>query len=467
MLALGLSLYDVVAHDRESIDLYLQQILDKRVHFIGERRHRRKDGSLVDVEVGSSVIAYGGGEALCVIVHDVTERKRSEQRLQRTLDALLALYEAGQILSSSLEREEIGSGLLEIARHVSDLTAAVIAFPEEDGELRIWRSTGLEALWPKIRFVPEGVAARKEVLRTRRHQAIRLRQPGNEDGGYLVGLILPLRVRDRSIGVFEVYGPESLMEKQNQETLISLASQGASALENARLYADLTERENQLQDLIRKFITAQEEERRKVSYEVHDGLAQTATGAHQLLQAFARQHPPASEEGRKALARVLELVQQTVGEARYVIADLRPTALDDFGLGAAIRLQVEKMSSAGSQVDYEEELGDERLSAELETALFRVAQEALTNVRKHAPSARVQITLRRLANCIRLRVRDWGPGFDPEKVAKGGGPGERLGLSSMRERVALLGGSLKVQSRPEEGTEVMVEIPLVRIGDKG
>jgi PAS domain S-box-containing protein len=467
MLGLGLTLYDVVAHERESIDRYVQQILEKRVHFIGERRHRRKDGSLVDVEVGSSVISYGGGEALSVIVHDITERKRSAQRLQRTLDALLALYEAGQILSSSLEREEIGSRLLEIARHVSNLTAAVISVPDEEGKLRVWRSTGLEKLWPQIRFVPEAEAARKEILESRKLKTIRLRRPGDEEGAHLVGLILPLLVRNRIIGVLEAYGPESLTEKQNQETLISLASQGASALENARLYADLAERENQLQDLIRRFIAAQEEERRKVSYEVHDGLAQTATGAHQLLQSFARQYPPASENGRKALARVLELVQQTVGEARFVIADLRPTALDDFGLGAAIRLQVEKLEGEAHEIDYEEALGDERLPAELETALFRVAQEALTNVRKHAPSARVRIKLRRLSDCVHLEVQDWGPGFNPDKATAGGGPGERLGLSSMRERVALLGGNLEVRSRPGEGTKVVAEIPSARIDGKG
>ena len=464
MLGLGLTLYDVVAHDRESIDLYLKQIQEERVHFIGERRHRRKDGSLVDVEVSSSVIPYGDGEALCVVVHDITERKRSAERLQRSLDALLGLYEAGQILSSSLEREEVGSRLLEIACHVSNLTAAVISIPDEEGELRIWRSTGLEGLWQQVRFSSEAMAARQRVLETRKHQAIRLQQPG--DGVELVNLNLPLLVRGRIIGVLEAYGPEALTERQNQETLISLANQAASALENARLYAELTERENQLQTLLRKLITAQEEERRKVSYEVHDGLAQTAAGAHQLLQAFARQHPPASDKGRKDLARVLERVQQTVGEARYVIADLRPTALDDFGLGAAVRLQVEKIRNQGSQVEYEEALGDERLPAEVETALFRVAQEALTNVYKHAPSARVQITLRRLDDSVRLHVRDWGPGFDPEKITDGGGPGERLGLSSMRERVALLGGHLEVHSRPGEGTEVIAKISTVQIDDQ-
>jgi PAS domain S-box-containing protein len=463
MLGLGLTLYDVVAHDRKSIDLNLEQIQHEGTHFIGERRHRRKDGSLVDVEVSSSVISYGGGEALCVIVHDITERKRSAERLQRSLDALLGLYEAGQILSSSLEREEIGSRLLEIASRVSNLTTAVISIPDEEGELRIWRSSGLEGLWRLARFAPEAVAARQRVLETRKYQAVRLQQPGDADESQLVSLNLPLLVRGRLIGVLEAYGPEALMERQYEETLISLANQGASALENARLYAELAERENRLQDLIRKLITAQEEERRKVSYEVHDGLAQTAAAAHQLLQAFARHHPPTSDRGRKDLARALQLMQQTVGEARYVIADLRPTALDDFGLAAAVRLQVEKISNQGSQVDYEEALGDERLPPEVETALFRVAQEVLTNVQKHAPSARVMITLRRQNDSVRLQVRDWGPGFNPEKITDGGGPGERLGLSSMRERMALLGGHLEVHSRPGEGTEVVAEIPSVQV----
>jgi PAS domain S-box-containing protein len=463
MLGLGLTLYDVVAHDSESIDDNLRRIVEEKVHFIGERRHRRKDGSLVDVEIGSSVIPYGGGEALCVIVHDITERKRSAERLQRSLDALLGLYEAGQILSSSLEREEIGSRLLEIASRVSNLTAAAISIPDENGELRIWRSSGLEGLWRQARFAPEALSARQKVLETRKYQAVRLQQPEDADELQLVSLNLPLLVRGRVIGVLEAYGPEALMERQYEETLISLANQGASALENARLYAELAERENRLQDLIRKLITAQEEERRKVSYEVHDGLAQTAAGAHQLLQAFARQHPPTSDKGRKDLARALQLVQQTVGEARYVIADLRPTALDDFGLAAAVRLQVEKISNQGSQIDYEEALGDERLPPEVETALYRVAQEALTNVHKHAPSARVRISLRRLNDSVRLQVRDWGPGFNPEKITDGGGPGERLGLSSMRERMALLGGHLEVHSRPGEGTLVVAEIPSVQV----
>ena len=99
-----LTLYDIVAHDQESIDRNVKRVLDEGRHFIGERRYKRKDGSLIDVEVSAGALAYGGRPALCVVAHEVTQRKMAEEALRRSLDALLALYETGQILSSSLER---------------------------------------------------------------------------------------------------------------------------------------------------------------------------------------------------------------------------------------------------------------------------------------------------------------------------------------------------------------------------
>src|SRR5215211_936491 len=149
-----LTLYDIVAHDHESIDRNVQRVLDRGRLSIGERRYRRKDGSLINVAVSAGAIAYGGRPALCVVAHEVTQRKMAEEALRRSLDALLALYETGQILSSSLEREEISSRLLEIASRISNLTAAVISIPDENGELSIWRSSGLEELWRQARLAP-------------------------------------------------------------------------------------------------------------------------------------------------------------------------------------------------------------------------------------------------------------------------------------------------------------------------
>jgi signal transduction histidine kinase len=237
----------------------------------------------------------------------------------------------------------------------------------------------------------------------------------------------------------------------------------ASALENAWLYKELNDRERALQNLVKRLLGAQEEERRRVAYEVHDGLAQVAVAAHQNLQAFARRYAPETEQGRRELDRILGQVRTTVSDARRVIANLRPMALDDLGLAAAISLEVERLNEDGYQVDWEEHLGDESLPREIEIALFRVAQEALTNIRKHAGTKWLKIELRRRDTEVYLEVRDFGRGFDPAALQTlGGRPGERVGFAGMRERVGMLGGEFEIQSRPEAGTIVAAIIPLMR-----
>lgn len=458
-----LTLYDLVAHHPDSVDKNVRRTLQEKRSHIGERQYRRKDGTLVDVEVYSGVVRDGGADLLCVVAHDVTGRKRTEESLRRSLSVLLALREAGQILGSTLETEEIVTRLLTIMRGVSGLTAAVISVEDEFGQPRIWREVGLEGLWRKARFAAQAAEARRAVLDVGEHRLFRLQSP--EGSGRLVGLCLPLRMKERIAGVLEAYGPESLAEEAAVEILRSLAAQAASALENARLYGQLAERERRLADLIGQLFTAQEEERRRVSYEVHDGLAQMAAAAHQHLQGFSTFYPPDSEEGRALLSQALELVQRTVGEARRVIANLRPTALDDFGLRTALRIEADRLRQEGYRVDYESNLEeDERLPFAVETALFRIAQEALTNVRKHAKTRRVRVRLDRLEDRARLGVRDWGRGFDPSAPRVGDGPGERIGLNSMQERVALLDGSFLVRSRPGVGALVTVEVPLTAGG---
>src|SRR6266566_4850167 len=145
-----------------------------------------------------------------------------------------------------------------------------------------------------------------------------------------------------------------------------------------------------------------EEERHHVAYELHDGLAQVAASVHQHLQAFASHYHPRSPQARQELGRALELAQLSVKEARRLIAGLRPTALDDFGLAAALRLQVEAQRDDGWMITYDETLGSERLSPMIETTLFWVAQEALTNVRKHAGTPQVRLALERLKSAVRL-----------------------------------------------------------------
>ena len=426
----------------------------------------RQDGSQFRADTTTTALHNGRGKlrGFSVVTRDITEQKAIEEALKRSLDVQLALYETGRILGSSLEWEEIGSRLLEVVRRVSNLTAAVISVPDERGELSIWRSSGLEGLWRQARFAPEALSARRKVLQTRERRLLRLQRPGAPEE-HLVGLYLPLLVQDRLIGVLETYGPDTLID-EGTETLYSLASQAASALENARLYTELSERENQLRDLVSKHIKAQEEERRRVAYDIHDSLAQSAAAAHQHLQAFARHHTICSAQDQEELDEALELVRELVGEARQVIYNLRPTVLDDFGLAAAVRLQVATLRADGLQIALEESLGDGRLPQEVETTLFRVTQEALTNIRKHALATKARVVLDRPGNTVRLLVSDEGRGFVPNGKATTNGRGEKVGLSGMRERVSLLGGKFELRSEPGRGTTIEAEVELPETGEE-
>lgn len=432
---------------------------DGRYEEEGERV--RKDGSRFWANALITALRdeLGNLRGFSMVLRDITERKQAEATIRRSLDALLALYETGQVLSSSLEREEIGSHLLGIIEQVPGTTAAVINLGDDPERLHAWRTIGPEGLLASVRDDPEARAARQDAFGTEEERLLEMESPGPQME-HLAGLFVPLRVRERVIGVLEVYGSEHLSEDGALETFASVANQAASALENARLYEQLAEHRRRLQDLVGKLVTAQEEERRLVAYEVHDGLAQVAAAAYQHLQNFAADDPPSSTRGEEALDRALGMLQQTVEEARNVVAYLRPTVLDDFGLATALRLQVERLSDEGLRTSYEETLGGERLPEVVETALFRVAQEALTNVRKHARADRVHVALELHGQAVRLQVRDWGRGFASESITDGADPGEKVGLSSMRERVALLGGRFEIHSEPGAGTVVVAEVPM-------
>ncbi|TME39526.1 MAG: PAS domain S-box protein [Chloroflexi bacterium] len=214
-----------------------------------------------------------------------------------------------------------------------------------------------------------------------------------------------------------------------------------------------------LQDLVRRLLVAEEEERRRVAYEVHDGVAQMAAAVQLHCEALASHLHPRSPEVRQEIAQLRVLSQQTVREARRVIAGLRPAVLDDFGLAAAVRLEVDALRDEGWSITYDEGLGPQRLPSTVETALYRVAQEAVRNVRKHAGRSRVHVGLQRESQTVRLEVRDWGRGFHADGQVRSGEPGKHVGISSMQERVALLGGHFGVRSQPGAGTHVVIEVP--------
>jgi signal transduction histidine kinase len=192
---------------------------------------------------------------------------------------------------------------------------------------------------------------------------------------------------------------------------------------------------------------------RRLARELHDetgqALASILLGLRQVEDALE------TDEGRDAAAALRELVVTTLQDVRRLAVELRPSALDDFGLVPAVeRLASTVSEQSGPIVDVEAQLGEERLPPEVETALYRIVQEALTNVVKHASAARVSITLVRKGRSALVVVEDDGRGFDVEATRPGA-----LGFVGMRERVALVGGRLTVESTPGAGTTLVAEVP--------
>lgn len=269
-------------------------------------------------------------------------------------------------------------------------------------------------------------------------------------------LLVPLRARNQVIGLISVLrgALRSPWSIDDQRFLQVLADRIAMALLNARLYQQLGDRRQQCQALIGRLLMAQEEERQRLAYALHEDLAQIAASAYQHLQAFANRqpNPPVALDN---LDHSAELVRRTIQEARRIVSELRPTVLDDFGLSAAIRLQVEELRTTGWQIDYREATGIEPLPTIVETATFRFVQEALQNVRKHAGTTHADILLERMDDAIRVEVRDWGRGFALEERIS-----QQVGLASIRAWVAFLGGQFVLDSHPGGGTRLVAEIPI-------
>jgi signal transduction histidine kinase len=163
-----------------------------------------------------------------------------------------------------------------------------------------------------------------------------------------------------------------------------------------------------------------------------------------------------TDEGRAAVAELRELVVATLQDVRRLAVELRPAALDDFGLVPAIeRLGDLSGEQGGVSIDVRSDLGDRRLPAEAETVLYRITQEAMTNILKHADAKLVRVHLSRSERDATLVVQDDGKGFDPGRVSDGS-----VGLVGMRERIALLGGRLTIESTEGAGTMLTAEVPI-------
>jgi signal transduction histidine kinase len=220
-------------------------------------------------------------------------------------------------------------------------------------------------------------------------------------------------------------------------------------------------------EFMQQLINAKEAERHRIARELHDQMGQHLTALILGLKVL-RDGTPESSPSRERLRQLQELADLIGKEVHHVALELRPTALDDFGLHTTLVNYVEEWSErSGVGVDFHSTgLDEKRLPSPIETALYRMVQEGLTNVLKHAQARRVSLILRRSPDQVLAILEDDGRGFDGEAVTNSWGPRGRLGLLGMRERVALVGGTLTIESTPGRGTTIFARIPLPADGEE-
>ena len=238
---------------------------------------------------------------------------------------------------------------------------------------------------------------------------------------------------------------------------------GGRLLEIQAVGRDVTElrqAERTRELLLHQVVNVQEEERKRIAGELHDETAQSL--ASLLLGLRSLKTARTLKEALSRAAGLHRVARRALGEVRRLVFGLRPTTLDDLGLGAALRQYADEWrTSCGIRADLVMDgLHDERLPREIETALYRIFQEALSNVARHARASGVRIVIDRRPGLVVMRVDDDGRGFDSNAGPAAAGTAHGLGLHSMRERAAALGGSLEIDSARGRGTTIVVEIPL-------
>ena len=368
-------------------------------------------------EIGRAV---GGETRLPHVLESVAKRGRA---LVNARSLLVLLERRGSL--------EVAIAAGEAAPRLGDMRLAV------DGSA--WRRVMTE-------HEPERVPAGDNRL------GISLRQLGMDAR---FALLVPLVFRGRALGVlaaFDRIGESPEFDEEDEALLSGFASSAAMAVATAQSLAE---------SKLRESIEAAERERARWARELHDETLQGLGAVRVMLASSLRATDP--EVAREAVRRAMEQVEGEIASLRSLITELRPAALDELGLAPAIEsLAANHQRMTGAEVRVSVALGSptdgggRRLDPELESAIYRVVQEALTNVAKHAAARHVWIDVREDAEAISILVRDDGVGFDMDQRTDG------FGLVSMRERVALVGGALAIVSTPGEGTELRGRIPRER-----
>ena len=383
------------------------------------------------------------------------ENARLYEAATRWLKQLESLNEIASALVSEVDLARVLDLVASRLRELLHARIVLIALPASDGNLVVRATDGeSEEELVGLRLALDSSKTGRVLERRRSERVdsllddIEMNQDAGRKMGARTGLFVPMLLRDRAIGVISAHDKEGDDARFTDED-VRLAEAFAS---RAAVAVDLSERV--ATDALRRVVSAQELERQRLARELHDETGQALTSILLGLKGVEDAREPA--ELARATGELRELVVTTLQDVRRLAVELRPKALDDFGLVPAIERLVETFrEQTGIEVDLEPRLGEERLPAEVETTLYRITQEALTNVVKHAQARHVSIVLTRRSASVAAVIEDDGRGFGKAETSSNG-----LGILGMQERVALVGGRVEVESAPGSGTTLSIEVPV-------
>lgn len=431
----------------------------------------RADRSRCPVEWSATLIPWEKSEALLITLHDITQRRRAEAERERFTELLRAAADLTGQINAILDPHQLLDELLVQLPQRFTVDQVTLDLWDETTQTLLRRTVGEITPVPVTasaapfsqRVEPSAVSRRAALQRT-----IVVVQgeslagtPASTDTGTDTDrpseVAIPLLTHGQLLGVLHIqdHRPQRF-QPADLDVFTTLAGQIATALENARLFAALQQSVTRLQELSRRLVEVQENERRYIACELHDEIGQLLTGLKLLLDMAG--HPPFTEDKRELLEEALGLTTDLIKRVRELSLDLRPSMLDNLGLLPTLQWYFGRYTTQTRiQVSFEQTGLERRFPSSVETAAYRIIQEGLTNVARYAGVTAVSVRLWVTPDTLNVHIEDHGAGFDLPSALRAH---NSSGLTGMQERAALLGGQCRVESRPGQGTRVVAQFPL-------
>jgi PAS domain S-box-containing protein len=408
-------------------------------------------------EISLAALETGDGTIALAAIRDVTERTRADEELRRAFRRLEATTDIDRAIGGETELETVLDAIVERGRALVEAKGLVVMLVEGDGLIVAATAGNVETGIHGMRVPLAGLTA--SVVRTLQPQRVDTLKGvagvpgpgGRADTSPSAAIVVPLEFRGSALGVVAAFdrrdGPS--FSEEDERLLLAFAASAATAVATARDVA---------QDRLRRTIEAAETERKRWARELHD---ETLQGLGALRVALASALRGGSEQSLRAVvATAVDEIAEEIRSLRSLISELRPAALDELGLAAALETLSERSASlVGLDMDTNVQVGapegedQGRLAPELESTIYRLVQEALSNIAKHARAERVSLSVTETNGYVDVVIRDDGVGFDPDA------PNAGFGLLGMRERVSMAGGTIDVRSAPGRGATVEARLP--------